>query len=521
MAMNSILRIFNRSGIFLIILILTESSCHSQNNNHEKMPLTNQDLKTREAAVAGQFYPASPNELQKELEMLFTGGPHQKISGSVLAILAPHAGYIFSGGVAAESYEQLDRDMKYDNIFVIGSSHHYMFDGASIYTQGNFKTPLGVVPVNIDLARELCKRYTCFTTRTDAQLNEHCVEVQLPFLQYWLHKPFRIIPIVLGTQYISTCRNIAEALKPYFNESNLFVISTDFAHYPAYQDAVTNDHRTAEAILTNNPDRLKQVLESNENSGIQGLATSLCGWTSVMTLLYMTSGTPALHYDLIDYKNSGDAPGVGDKSRVVGYCAIAVSDQHPATKEPESEPSFQLSETDRQDLLNIARQTIESYTSGGKMPAVQTDHLSPSLLADAGAFVSLYKDGNLRGCIGRFNPNEALFKVVQEMAVAASSQDSRFSPVTADELPQIRIEISVLTPLKKISSTNEIVLGKHGIYMRKGSFTGTFLPQVATSTGWTLDEFLGHCSRDKAGMGWDGWKTAELYTYEAIVFKEK
>jgi MEMO1 family protein len=502
--MNRLFSNFNLSGILIIIFLILESSCNSQ---------------TREAAVAGQFYPGSPSELKKELQDLFAAKNNVQAGGKVLAVIAPHAGYIFSGPVAAESFEQIDRDSQFDNIFLVGSSHRYAFDGASIYTLGNFQTPLGEVPVNLDLAKELCRKFSVFTTRTDAQMNEHSLEVQLPFLQYWLHKPFRIIPIVLGTQDISTCRQIAAALRPYFNQSNLFVISTDFSHYPAYTDAQNADHKTAEAILTNKPDQLVKAIQTNKKSGIPGLATSLCGWTSVLTLMHMTEDIPGLAYKLVDYRNSGDAA-VGDKSRVVGYCAIGVYASGNTSGKTGTD-SFLISQEDRTTLLKLARETIAGYNATGKIPDVQTEKLSPVLKTKAGAFVSLYKNKALRGCIGRFDPDQPLYKVVQDMAVASSTRDTRFNPVESDELAQIKIEISVLTPLKKINSPDEIILGKHGIYMKKGYNSGTFLPQVAKSTGWTKEEFLGHCSRDKAGMSWDGWKTAELYTYEAIVFGEK
>ncbi len=208
---------------------------------------------------------------------------------------------------------------------------------------------------------------------------------------------------------------------------------------------------------------------------------------------------------------------VGDKSRVVGYCAIGVYPSGSSSGQTEKS-SYQIPDEDRTTLLKLARETIRSYVSTGKIPVIETENLSPVLKTPAGAFVSLYKNKELRGCIGRFDPDQPLYKVVQDMAVASSTRDTRFNPVKSDELGNIKIEISVLTPLKKINSPDEIILGKHGIYMKKGYNSGTFLPQVATSTGWTKEEFLGHCSRDKAGMGWDGWKTAELYTYEAIVF---
>ena len=151
---------------------------------------------------------------------------------------------------------------------------------------------------------------------------------------------------------------------------------------------------------------------------------------------------------------------------------------------------------------------------------MKTEGFTQKMLAPSGAFVTLTIDGKLRGCIGRFDADQPLYKMVQEMAVSAATRDYRFSRLTKKELGQAHIEISVLTPMKKILSPDEIVLGKHGIYVKKGSRGGTFLPQVASQTNWTVEEFLGHCARDKAGIGWDGWKDADLYTYEAYVFGE-
>ncbi len=181
---------------------------------------------------------------------------------------------------------------------------------------------------------------------------------------------------------------------------------------------------------------------------------------------------------------------------------------------------FFLSDTDKRNLLEIARSEIE-----GKVLNVNTTfdphQYSPALSAYCGAFVSLHLKGELRGCIGMFDPKIPLYKVVQQMAHAASFEDHRFSPVTKVELAFILIEISVLSPMCKINSINEIELGKHGIYIKKGFHSGTFLPQVAIETGWGIDEFLGHCARDKAGLLWNEWKTAEIFIYEAIVFSEK
>jgi len=230
----------------------------------------------------------------------------------------------------------------------------------------------------------------------------------------------------------------------------------------------------------------------------------------------MTENDPDIEVIPIQYKNSGDVA-YGDKERVVGYHAIAFSLKQ--TKADEQD--FHLTEKDKEDLLQIARSTVEQYITKGKTPSIDDNTLSETLHTHCGAFVTLHKDGKLRGCIGRFKVNEPLYEIVQQMAVSSSTQDSRFSPVTPDEIDKIDIEISVLTPMKKIDSIDEIILGKHGIYIKKGWASGTFLPQVATETGWTKEEFLGHCAQDKARIGWDGWKDADIYIYEANVFSEK
>jgi len=176
---------------------------------------------------------------------------------------------------------------------------------------------------------------------------------------------------------------------------------------------------------------------------------------------------------------------------------------------------------DKKELLKIVRRTIEQYIRSGKTPAIDTTGFSENMKVKSGVFVTLKEKGDLRGCVGRFISDDPLYKVVQEMAIASSTQDTRFPRVESKEIDELEIEISVLSPMKKIHSIDEIELGKHGIYIKKGYYSGTFLPQVATETGWTKEEFLGHCARDKAGIGWDGWKDAEIYTYEANVFSEK
>jgi AmmeMemoRadiSam system protein B/AmmeMemoRadiSam system protein A len=469
----------------------------------------------RQPAVAGQFYPGSETELRSMLKGLFSRAAPSKGLKNVVAVIAPHAGYVFSGEVAASSFNQIDLTKHYDNIFVLGPSHHVAFDGGAIYSKGDFITPLGRVKVNTRLAQELIDKNDIFVSRDDAHLAEHSVEVQLPFLQYRLGKDFSIVPIVVGASSPESCRKIAEALRPFFNLNNLFVISTDFSHYPPYDDAVRADKRTADAIVSRSPENLINAMRSNANAGIPNFATSLCGWPCVLTLLYLVEDDPGIEMSIIRYRNSGDSE-YGQKNQVVGYCAIAVS-----LKEKKESDRYDFNEQEKKTLLQIARGAVAHYVKNRGVDEIDATTLPAALKARCGAFVTLREKDALRGCIGRFDAAEPLYRVVQQMAVAAATQDYRFPPVEPQELDRLEIEISVLTPLRKIASIDEIQLGRDGIYIKKGMKAGTFLPEVATETGWSREEFLGHCAQDKAGIGWDGWKDAEIYVYEAKVFGEK
>jgi len=492
-----------RFWMYLAALLGILSSCNSQDTTVD-----------RQAAVAGQFYPADRAELKNMLDRLFAGAVPPGKAKSVIAVISPHAGYIFSGEVAASVFNQIDRAKAYENIFILGPSHRLAFNGAAVSTQGNFITPLGRVAVNRTIARELIGKSKVFVDRDDAHSAEHSIEVQLPFLQYVMKNHFTIVPIVIGTDTRAICTEIARELKPYFNPRNLFIISTDFSHYPSYENAVKVDMASANAICSNSIQTLLDTLRGNEALKIPNLATSMCGWSCVMTLLEMTKEMPDVKYHEILYRNSGDAGSAG-RDRVVGYHAIAVT-----LDTKETTGTFILSENEKRELLSIARKTVASYIGKRRAPDTDASSFSPALLTKCGAFVTLKKNGVLRGCIGRFDADEPLYKIVQSMAIASATEDPRFPPVEESELAALDVEISVLTPMRKILSIDDIELGKHGIYVKKGWHSGTFLPQVATETGWSKEEFLGHCAQDKAGIGWDGWRDAEIFVYEALVFAE-
>jgi AmmeMemoRadiSam system protein B/AmmeMemoRadiSam system protein A len=466
-------------------------------------------MEIRKPAFAGSFYDKSRNNLLFHLQQMFVNAQPKKSQQPVAALIVPHAGYNYSGTVAASAYQQLPDQTQFNRIYLIGSSHRMAFSGAALYGGQAFETPLGIVPVDTTAVQELAGASSLFNINNLAHQQEHTLEVQLPFLQYHLKKPFKIVPIVIGTQKEDDCRLMAQALSSHFHEGNLFVISSDFSHYPNYNDAQSTDHETAVAILENNPASLHSILEKHRQMDIPNLATSLCSWTSVLTLLHLTQNIPGIEYHHITYQNSGDSP-QGDTLQVVGYEAITVTRPTPN--------KFSLTTENKNDLLTIARQTLRNTFN--KMPDNITAPASGILTQPAGAFVTLYVNGHLNGCIGQLEPVQPLWLVVKEMALAAAFDDNRFDHLKVEDLPCLEIEISVLTPPVKITDINEIEPGRHGIIIQKGLHRGTFLPQVAQHMHWTREEMLHHCALEKTGIDADGWKSAEIFTYEAIVFKD-
>ena len=541
-----------------IILILTTTmminGCKGQTRMDEQRPSV-----VRPATQANRFYTADARELSEEVDSLLsmhnsplgrrtlaTSGTQEcTMHNHVAALIVPHAGYYFSGNVAASAYMAIDPKRQYKRIFLLGPSHHEWLDGASVNTEADwYATPLGRVKVDHETAVKLTTTDyaddtdsdSVFCYRPEAHDREHCLEVQLPFLQRFFAQHAQevppIVPIVISTNDYDKLQRMAEVLKPYFTDENLFVISSDFSHYPSYEDAYEVDAKTGKAIETGDVEEFIATINANTRSGKRNLQTSACGEFAIITLMLMLDGQYEVKH--LMYQNSGDIDN-HDHSRVVGYHSFVVL-RNDST-------SFTLSDADKKALKEIALQSIKDSLDGKRMTAAncfqrlssrlgQTSKLDGSRCSDnstlftlhsslnqkCGAFVSLHKHGRLRGCIGHFGENYPLHEIVAKMARAAAFEDPRFMPVTRDELDDLDIEISVLTPMRRIQSLDEFELHRHGIYIKKGYRSGTFLPQVADEVNWTKEEFVGHCSQDKAGLGWDGWRDAELYVYEAIVF---
>ncbi len=464
--------------------------------------------------AAGRFYSSDPTRLAKELDSLFMECEKIDTPGLARAIIVPHAGYIYSGEVAASAFSSTPAKGFYKNIFIIGSTHVMGFSGASVYGSKDYATPLGKIPTNHDIADKL-KESTLFSFPEECHENDHNIEVEIPFIQRYYEDGPRIVPIIIGTNDKKKIKKMAELLKPWFTADNLFVISSDFSHYPGYEDAVIIDSVTAEALMSGDPDQFLTVIEKNSSKNVPDLATSMCGWTSGLLLLEMIRGSSNLSFKKIGYCNSGDSP-YGSKTGVVGYNAIGLYETDIFDY---NDLTFTAKE--KETLFTIARYSIESWFSNKKIPKIEDDNLSKKLKERYGAFVTLKIDGALRGCIGKFVSDDPLFEAVSLSAISSAFNDPRFPAITKEEYPKLDIEITVIGPMEQIYDKEDIVLGKHGIYIKQGSMAGTMLPQVAIENGWDVDEFLEYTSRHKAGIGRDGWKTAELYIYEGLVLKEK
>lgn len=485
----------------MVLAILSAIMMMTMNDGQTKKPMV------RPATQANRFYTGNARELREEVDSFLALHSGSHIYNNVAALIVPHAGYYFSGNVAAAAYMSISTGKPFKRIFLLGPSHYEWLNGASVNTKADYyATPLGNVKVDHETAVRLTEKDSVISFRPEAHDREHCLEVQLPFLQRRLKNVPPIVPIIISTNDFMKLKRIAEVLKPYFNEENLFVVSSDFSHYPSYEDACKVDALTEKAVESGRVEEFIAVIEKNGESGIRNLATSACGELAIVTLMLMMDTSHEVKHLL--YQNSGDIDN-HDHSRVVGYHSFAILRKENT--------DFTLTDSDKIILKEIAMNSIKDSLER-KSVERKPYAFSSALQQKCGAFVSLHKQGRLRGCIGHFGEDVPLHEIVAEMARAAAFEDPRFTPVSREELDDIDIEISVLTPMRRIHSLDEFVLHRHGIYIRKGYRSGTFLPQVADEVNWTKEEFVGHCSQDKAGIGWNGWRDAELYIYEAIVF---
>lgn len=476
----------------------------------------------KEPDLAGSWYPASKDVLSSVLDSYLKEAKAEPIDGDIAAIIAPHAGLMYSGPVAAYSYRAVE-GRSYNTVVILGFCHRKSFDGVSVYKDGYFNTPLGSLTVDSQFAADLMARGKNIIFYPEAFKDENSLEMQLLFIKKVLPEA-KIVPIVFGTSSFSCCETVSDALAGMLKNRNdvLLVASTDMSHYHPEEEARKIDLASVE-LLKNFSAR--QIFDKSVTGG-----QIFCGYMPVAIVLLTAKKIGAGKIDILQYSNSGNI--TGDTKSVVGYVSAVIykktegslsseAYRKEKTSKPAKEEKMLLNDAQQKKLLKIARDTIITYLKTGHALEIKED--DPVLNKEMGAFVTLHKNGELRGCIGNIIGRGPLYLTVRNMAVESATGDPRFSRVKPEEMKDIDIEISVLSELNKIESADEIELGVHGVLIRKGFASGVFLPQVAAETGWSKEEFLSCLCSEKAGLLPDAWKTgeADMYVFTAEVFGEK
>lgn len=450
----------------------------------------------RDPAVSGAWYPADPKELSELVQRLL--GPESAESRPrPLAIIAPHAGFSYSGASAGKVYGKL-RGARYQRVLLLGPSHHGRYRGLATTEAQGYATPLGVVKVDEPAITQL-RRSTAVSVQPEAERREHSLEAQLPFLQAVLAPGWRLVPLMLGQMEGDEFAQAADLLRPLLDDGTLVVVSTDFTHYGPRFDYLPfpNDDRVAErlkaldmgafdAIAAGDP---KAFLAYLERSGI-----TLCGHNPVALLLHLFKSPKV---ELVDYQTSG-ALGQ-DYSHSVSYVSAILSHGNQG-----------LSAAEMALLHRIASAAVRAAVNGGPDSGEALESLeaglSPRLKELSGAFVTLREGERLRGCYGYIEPVVPLFQAVIDNGRNAAVRDPRFKPVRGEELPGLSLEVSVLTRPQPIGGPEQFQVGQQGIILRKDGRRAVFLPEVATEFGWDRGQTLSELAR-KAGLPTDAWKS--------------
>lgn len=465
-------------------------------------------------------------------------------AGPIWAGIVPHAGYMFSGQTAAYVYAKL-QSQKVERIFLMGPSHYVGFPGVALPKSDSFVTPLGELPVDQTTIGEL-EDFPMFKVMPEVHRREHSLEMQLPFIRKAIGE-VPIVPMIVGLVGDEMeIRLIGQIIHRFVKQSDVVIVSSDFTHFgPRYTyQPFSGDVRKGVLKLD---DEAFQYLRQVDLDGFlhfqHRTQATICGFHPCSVLLSMLPASTEA--SVLCYKTSQDTL-MEDNENSVSYMSVVFFDRKGASHAPWSvsgngaateDEQTALSHEERKLLLGLARQTITQHVINQNVDVPEANQFSSVLLKLRGAFVTLLKkpryqgitgstsprsqERELRGCIGYIWPIKPLFQAVVENAIGACSRDYRFKPVKEHELTDLQIEISVLSPLRRVASINEIVLGEHGIVMYKDGRQAVFLPHVATEFGWDLDETLTQLSL-KAGCGKDGWQEdAKFDVFRAECFEEE
>ena len=472
--------------------------------------------KVRRPAVAGSFYPADPQELSAMIDDMLAHATPSPVDGAILAAVAPHAGYPYSGPVAAWTFAAL-KGHKYSRVVVIAPSHYVAFGFSSIYDGDAYETPLGTIPIDKEFAHQLTKlsptiRFSEQGHTPTSAGGEHALEVELPWLRRVLGN-FELVPVVMGDQSYESSRALGVALAKLIQaEKNpgdtLILASSDLSHYHPYDQAETLDRKTLHALESWDFFSMSRNFETR--------TWEACGGAPIVATMIAAERMGANKTQVLRYANSGDT--AGDKSRVVGYSAdLFVKGSGSAAEET----PFSLTDQEKNELLALARKSAE-YAVQTNKAYDPSPTASDTLNREYGAFVTLTEAGALRGCIGYTSPIKPLYLTVRDTAGYAALRDPRFRPVAVSELSQLEYEVSVLSPLRRVTDIEQIQVGRDGLLMKNGDSEGLLLPQVPVEQKWNRQTFLEQTCA-KAGMHTNCWKddNTDIFKFTAVVFTER
>ncbi len=479
--------------------------------------MTNDTQQIRKPAVAGMFYPANPAELAKTLAGLFAEVEKVPISGRPVAVIAPHAGYPYSGRTAAKAYKLLEGE-EYDTVVIVSPSHTVFFKGSSVFSGDAYQTPLGLVEIDKELSMRIASvnpssvYFSNMGHASSGARGEHALEVQLPFLQIVLGK-FKLVAIVMGDQETDSIRGLGETLAGILRDTNvLLVASTDLSHFHSEKAANRLDSTVRKAIEQYDPASLMETLESGQGEA--------CGGGPVCAVMTAAKRLGGKEVKFLEYTTSGAT--TGDFEEVVGYLsAVIVQERARVTKkvvgarQASKQEAEALTDDDKLLLKKIAREAIAAKFDGKTYAPPSSERLEQK----RGLFVTLTLDGELRGCIGLIRARDPISKAVADMAQAAAFEDPRFPELTRDEFERLEYEISILSPLERLRDFSDIKIGRDGLMIKLNMHTGLLLPQVATEHGWNASQFLEQVCL-KAGISRSSYKDkhAEIYRFCADVF---
>ena len=462
----------------------------------------------RQPAVAGTFYPGDAESLAALVDRLLEQARSRMEPGRELKALAsPHAGYPYSGPVAAEAYACL-KGAPFSTVVLVGPDHYIGFEGVAVYPSGAFRTPLGDVEVDEDLARVLLDTSPVLKAAPEAHRLEHSLEVQIPFLQRVL-PGVRIVPIMMGFRSRTNVEALANALsRALDNPKVLLVASTDLSHYHPREEAQRLDGRVQELVREFAPTALWEALREGK--------AEACGGDPLVAVMLGAALAGAESSRILRYADSGDA--TGDTRSVVGYLTAAFYRGSPPRNTVFENRAVALQPEEADTLLHLA------FESAGRElhappPLLALRRITPALLQPGRAFVTLRRGKELRGCIGTVEGDRPLWDAVSWAARMAALQDPRFEPVRPEELEEMTVEVSVLTEPRPVDRPEEVEPGRHGVIVSRGYHRGLLLPQLAPELGWDRDELLAQTCL-KAGLPADAWrKGARIEVFEAQVFE--